>query len=68
MEQISLYFTMQSSKLSELKKCYSDYLRKNELNFCSKGIYEIYDNLSQLSNEEKMQICFELRDYENSNQ
>lgn len=66
-EQFQLFFSHQKSKLLELKKAYKDYLHKNELNFCSKGIYEIYDNLSQLNNDQKLQICFELRDYENSN-
>ena len=66
-EQFHLFFSHQQSKLSELKKTFKDNLHKNELNFCSKGLYEIYENLSKLNFEEQQQICYELRDYENSN-
>ena len=57
---------MQHSRLSEVEKCYKEYLKKNEVNFCSMATYEIFENISKLSNEDKIKMCHELRDYDDS--
>ena len=59
---IDLFFSMQSCKMADLKKYLDQITKKNEVNFCSTAVYEIYNNLAQLSNEEKLYICYQLRD------
>ena len=50
--------------MHDIRKQFKEYLKKNELNFCSKAIYQIAENLNQFTNEEKMYIIYELSEFE----
>ena len=61
-EAVALYFNLQQTKLEKMRANYDAYFKKVEIQFGLKAINEIAENLMKFDNNEKMYLCFELRE------